>query len=113
MLSAIGRGLKLKFGGFMKRFKTTRYSVSIEAVEITKETDKTVFFKVRSGAIHSERKQTDYHQWFTTWDQAHNFLVRRTENQIHTIEDRLIGAKEDLAELLQMARPNGENGSSE
>jgi hypothetical protein len=88
----------------MIRYMTEKYGIDITPVEVVKETEKSVFVQV-GKRLDRHAKKTAYDQWFTTWEEAHNFLVKRTQGKIRRLKDDLEGAEENLAELLTLEKP--------
>ena len=78
----------------------------IEAVEVLRETEKTVFLPGR-GRRNEEReaKRSDYQNWFDSWDDAKAFLVAGAERKVETARMNLERAKGKLGQLRGMREP--------
>ena len=61
----------------MKKFRAGGFSRKlIEEVEVDRETDVSVFIDKRRHA-----KRSSYHNYFDTWDQAKDFLLKKAEGE--------------------------------
>ena len=61
----------------MKKFRAGGYSRKlIEEVEVDRETDVSVFIDK-----HRHAKRSSYHNYFDTWDEAKDFLLKKAEGE--------------------------------
>jgi hypothetical protein len=69
------------------------YEPVIAKREITKETDKSVFWDdfTRSGA--RELKTSQYHKWFDTWEEAHCCAMEYAQARVDSLRRQLEVAK--------------------
>ena len=88
----------------MIRYKVSKYTLDIQPIDVVKETDKSVFIQ-QGRNLNRQAKETTYDQWFTTWEDAHNFLVKRTESKIEYLKGRLEDTEDNLTEILNMDKP--------
>jgi len=59
----------------MEKYKARIWINDIQLVSIERETDKSVFFKSRSGRPMQERKLTEGVAYFDSWNDAKEFLI--------------------------------------
>lgn len=71
----------------------------IETIEITRETDKTVWFVNDNGNNVREAKSSDWRNWFDTFKDAKEFLINRKQSDIDDLRRRLEGKKSELGNL--------------
>lgn len=77
----------------------------IVPVEVIKETDKQITYMRPSyynGAKPSESrvaKRSGYENFFSTWQEAHDFLLARARRSVEAAEDRLNSERADLAKI--------------
>lgn len=78
----------------------------IEKVEISRETDRFVFFKTdpNDWRIRKERKESKSN-YFDTWRDAHIFLYNSCDNKIESLEKRLYSEKERFRKILLLEEP--------
>ena len=88
----------------MIRYKVSKYRIDIEPLEVVRETEKSVYIQQGRG-LSRQAKETAYDQWFTTWQDAYNFLVKRTESKIEYLKGRLEDTEDNLTEILNMEKP--------
>lgn len=74
---------------------------SIEEHNITKETDKYVFYDVPKVIAEGsyeirESKKTSYHHWFASRSAAKDYLIQKATGIINEIEEDLKYRKEQL-----------------
>ena len=90
----------------MKRYQTTRWSIRIEEIEVLRETD--AFMILPQEGRRRERreaKETDYHLFHETWEEAHAYLLKRTKDEIARAQDILEGEKRFLKIIENMQVP--------
>ena len=88
----------------MKVYRTYKYDNRIEEREVTKVTDKWIFYVRRdsyNGKEINERelKITNYHIWHDTKEAAIGFLIKGAEGRIEFHERELSKAKSELEEM--------------
>ena len=81
----------------MKMYRTTSYSTIIEEREITKVTDKSVFYLVPSGREDRELISSGCVNWFNTRIEAVDFLKNRISKAIESHEAIIVRLKIQLA----------------
>lgn len=90
----------------MEKFKTT-YGDSITKYEVIKETEKQITFinkwtdwnKKENSREVRENKDSKYHKWHNTFDEAKNYLIEYNKKQIENLETQIIKAKEKLSKV--------------
>ena len=85
----------------MIKYKIGGYREKIEAVEIERETDQMVFLP--NG--NREHKKCSYHQYFDTWEEAHEVLMKQLEGKVASLRLRLNNAEGELGNLKGMKKP--------
>ena len=81
-------------GSFMPEARILR-------VDVVKQTDKTVW--LTNGM--RERKETDYHNYFDTWEEAHAAMVEKAERIVRNTRQRLEHQKGMLGNIKGMKKP--------
>lgn len=89
----------------MEKFKTT-YGDSITKYEVIKETEKQITFiyrwewnKENKFRERRENKDSSYHKWHNTFEEAKNYLIKYNEKQIENLENQIIKAREKLSKV--------------
>jgi hypothetical protein len=80
----------------------------IDEIEITKESEKSVWVKTQwrdKETITQERKRSDWHNFFDTFDEAKNFLIEKSENRIKAYESNLNDEKSFLEKIKSFVFP--------
>ena len=72
----------------MKMYKTS-YGLQIEEREITRKTEKCVFYLTIRGKEQKELIQTVYHLWHETKLDAANYLLEKAEKEVERCQCRL------------------------
>ena len=85
----------------MRKFRTF-YNEKIEEIEILKETEKSVIYQ--NGDRHP-KMTSDFYCHFSTWQEAHQFLIDREQANIAELEKRITHHKETLRKLQEMSQP--------
>ena len=85
------------------KYKVTKYRLnSIEAQEIERETDKSVWYSHEgyNGKLHERRelKISDYCSWFDTFQEAKAYVIKKRENKIERLRRDLTEANTALFE---------------
>jgi hypothetical protein len=84
----------------------------ITPFEVVKETAKQVVY-IRPGLFDDkpredrEAKKSDYQNWFATWDEAHQFLLKQQQYYVETIRNNLLRANGTLERIKGMHKPEG------
>lgn len=81
----------------MLKYRTYVSSHKIDAVEVERETDISVWVGNRRRA-----KLTSYDCYFDTWEEAHEFLVDNAERDVECIRLNLERAKGKLGQIKGM-----------
>lgn len=97
----------------MKRYRTEKWNNEITAVEIIRETDKSVWFLRNSWCLDGDGemvetkavKTSDNHSWHDTWDDAHAFLLKRAERNIASAKWQLQQAQGEHGNVKGMKKP--------
>jgi len=89
------------------RYRTNRWSDSIDRVEIERETEHFVILKSKTfrGKNNREAKDSGYHAFHKTWADAHDFLVKRAQARIDAARTSLRRAEEEHKKLIAMVCP--------
>lgn len=89
----------------MIKYRTSKFYFerNIEEIEISRETDKSVWIKTKFGE-QREAKKTNYYRYFDTWEEAHQHLLSEAEKDIMNAERRLENAKHKLMSIKEMKR---------
>lgn len=90
----------------MEKFKTT-YGDTITKYEVIKETEKQITFikkwinwdKKEQSIEVRENKDSNYHKWHDTFEEAKNYLIEYNKKQIENLETQIIKAKEKLSKV--------------
>lgn len=102
----------------MVKYQTNscRYGVEskITAVEIIKETEKQVHIlvewedswsKKKHSRVYRELKESQYHHWHDTWEEAHAYLMEQANRHVESIRLNLERAKGALGNIKGMKKP--------
>lgn len=84
------------------KFSTYSFSMGIAKVEITRETDLTIWV---SGSNRGTRKRSSYLNYWDTWEDAKAYLIGRQQSEIDYHDARKRNAIAKLAEIKKM-KPN-------
>ncbi len=85
-------------------FKTGGYGdKKIEAVQVERSTDKSVWYKETnwngSSKISQTRIKSDYYNFFKTFEEAKDFLVKKAERKHENAKRNLDSARSELEEM--------------
>lgn len=84
-------------------FRTGGYSSAIESHEVTRTTDRKVFYNHVSWHKQvferQEMKSSMNHQWHNSWEDAHQYLIKSAKSSIKYAEEALITAKAELLKV--------------
>lgn len=91
-------------------YKPKDYSISIDVLEVVKETDKMVAVRER---VQGWRGEPDRYResrirkdgLFNTWEEARDALVNRLQNRIRGYEANMQSEKEDLKKAASLKKP--------
>lgn len=90
----------------MIMYKTGGYRFPIEKVEITRKTDKSVWYM--SETYHGKQKEhrellmSSYYQWFESFDEAKDYLVSNLESIIEALNGRVSVATAELGRVKEL-----------
>ena len=102
--NSITRGLAVGVSGLdgdMKvKYKTTKWDVEIQPVEIERETIASVWIKGSRSSKHSE-----YARFWDTWEEAHTHLLNKAKRQVESLRLQLERAKGELGNIKGMRAP--------
>jgi hypothetical protein len=101
--------LSLKKEKMMIKYRTSYWKDGIEAREVEKETEKSVFYVTEwkgRKSTHREAKVSSYHRWFDSWEEAHTYLTGKAELSLSAAKNSLRDAEEWLQELSVMQKPS-------
>jgi len=76
----------------------TSFSIGIQEVEITRETEYMIVYDFR-GQERREKKRSEYKNYFDTWQDAKEFLERKYTNKKARAEINLADANKELAKV--------------
>lgn len=88
----------------MKKYQIEYWSDKIREVEAVRETDHFMFV-VRNGKEYREKKNTGYYKVFDSWEQAQDFLVKRTQSHIENLRSQIEREGARLATIVTMQKP--------
>jgi len=80
----------------MKMYTTSRFDNKIEEIEATRTTAKSVWYMGDSWGKTEERRaarQSSYERYFDTWEEAHAYLLGRTERALAQARRQLQNAQ--------------------
>lgn len=84
-------------------FRTGGYSSAIESREITRTTDRKVFYNYTSWhkqvTERQEMKSSMHHQWHNSWEDAHQCMIKSAKASIKYAEEALVKAKANLLKV--------------
>lgn len=79
----------------MIKYKTG-FNATIQEQEIIRETEHMVIYKNFNGQELREKKKSEYKNYFDTWQDAKDFLVRKYTNKKARAEINLATANDEL-----------------
>lgn len=95
------------------KYKTTRYGIDIDPVEIIRETAACVFVHDKyTKRERKEHKTSEFHTYHDTWDAAHRHLLEVTGIRISNAKSDLgylEGQLDRIASMQPPATPNKTN----
>ncbi len=88
----------------MKKYQIDKWSDAIRETEVVRETDHFMFV-MRNGKEYREKKNTGYYKAFDSWEQAHEYLVQRTQASIDGLREQVTSESARLAKIVSMTKP--------
>lgn len=89
----------------IKKYRATHYSGKISAVEVTRETDSSVFILSGLGAERRRAKTTEYESYHDTFEEAREALSNRlraklayAKSKVDALESKLVALYEKKEE---------------
>lgn len=102
-LAASSNAKDIKQGIMGKVMYKVGLGSKIERKEVNRSTEKTVWFTVQygSGRVREDKelRNSSYHKWFDTFDQAKEYIVNKIENKIRYTERAITTYKDDLSKV--------------
>ena len=89
----------------MKKYRTTKYGIEIEEVEVTRETDISVFTIGHTGKECRAAKVNDHERYHDTWSAAHDYLTERERKNVESLQERLWRAEANYSEIMNQPHP--------
>ena len=84
----------------MKKYKTGGlWSPEINAVEVSKETEKSVWVTSYGGRQERRNKVTDYEAYHDSWKAARDHLINKANKALASAEKRVDHAKATLEKI--------------
>ena len=80
----------------MFKYRTCKHDITIEKVEIIRESDQSVWLKKNNRA---ERKITDYTIYHESFESAKTHLISKRNELIHYHESAIEKAKEEIKKI--------------
>lgn len=80
----------------MKQYKVSNWRLSIEEVDVVRETEKQVVILDRRGMESREAKSSSYSVYLKTYNDAVAYHINRIEKKIESLNNQI---KRELAEL--------------
>jgi hypothetical protein len=87
----------------MIKFRTW-YNNEIEQIEVRGETEHTII-RMNGNREHKRSLNKTGTNYFDTWEEAHDFLVRRTKQDINSLTIQLRNEERILKEIEEMKPP--------
>ena len=78
---------------------TTGFTTTIQEQEIVRETEHMVVYVNFNGQERREKKQSEYKNYFDTWQDAKDFLQRKYTNKKARAEINLADANKELEKV--------------
>ena len=92
----------------MKKYRTGRFGDNpIEEIEISKETDKSVWtIEEWGGKKRKSRclKKSDWHQYWNTWQEAKDFLMDKALKRIDSAKSNVLLAESYLEKIFELRK---------
>lgn len=80
-------------------------------VLIENKTDRYVFYQEYNGQgkkfdrLTREEKESNYHRWFDTWKEMHDWMIERAEIKAESLQNQLGVALAELSKVKAMTEP--------
>jgi len=84
------------------KYRTSSWRPEIEQVEVTRETEQSVFIACKSGSDRREAKRSSYTQFHDSWADAHVYLSQRAESNVASCRRMLEKANGELGNIKGM-----------
>jgi len=82
-------------------YKTKQGYVTIEEKEITRKTEKTIFFINSRGKEEREAINSYYGIWHNTFNEAQNYLLNRIDKDIEIFTERIERLRNERERIIQ------------
>ena len=79
----------------MKKYKVSTWSILISEVEIERETNSSVFFKI-GNKERREAKESSYSAYFDSFEEAKKHLIDRTIRELESKKNSVKKLEKDL-----------------
>lgn len=73
----------------------------IQKYEVTRVTEKSVFYEAKKGRVLRERTVSDYHRWYSTLEEAVTNLLNYNKAKIDLCKHKLSVFEKDREEIIQ------------
>lgn len=83
----------------MIKYKTGGYKEDIEAVEIERETESSVWIGVRRHG-----KSTNWYKYHDTWEEARTYLLTMVTHRVRNCQSSLDSAKAELSRISKIKK---------
>jgi len=87
----------------MKKFRTGTYRELIQTIEVTKESDKTVWFKLPNGSEDRCLKQSDSYQVFDSFEEAKEFLLNKNNSKLERLNNQVKSQVELIEQINKLS----------
>ena len=77
---------------------------SISEYEVTKTSDKSVWYITSRGNADRDLRSTNYYSWFDTFEEAKEFIVKKADLKYNSLVMQLCNAKEKLEEAKNITK---------
>lgn len=84
----------------MKKYRVSRYNIEVEELEITKESEHSIWIN-----NHCERKNTEENKHFNTWYEAYVYLLHREHEKVKHFQYQLKKSTRLLESVQDMRCP--------
>jgi hypothetical protein len=81
------------------------WNAEITKIEVEKETGKSVWYKGYGDKLRQERKRTDNHEYFDTWEEAHDSLIEKAQIEVDSKRRQLELSRGKLGNIKGMKCP--------
>ena len=87
----------------MIKYRTNYGNTKIDKVDVLRETPKFVVIQTKNftGSTREDResKSSSYHNYFDTWEEAHNHILNKAQRTVDSLRLRLESAKGELGNI--------------